>query len=288
MKQRTKEWYDARKKRVTASNAGAILGLSPFATRADVMRSMVREALGAEPEFTGNVATQYGQYHEDGAIAEFEMSTGLTVEACGFFTHEDWLGASPDGLIGNEALIEVKCPYGIRNDKLPNFKSIDEQEHYYAQVQIQLFCTGRERAYFYQWAMHGSMIEVATKNQSWLDENLPKLRQFYAEFLHELENNADEHLAPRRVIVDTPQAHKMIREWDELKEQIELAQERQKDLLAEIVALGKDQDALIAGRKLTKVERAGSVSYAKVVKDHCKDVDLEPYRGKPSEFWRLT
>lgn len=288
MKQRTKEWYDARKKRVTASNTGAILGFDPFRNRDDVMRSMVREALGAEPEFTGNVATQYGQYHEDGAVAEFEMSTGLTVEACGFFTHEDWLGASPDGLIGDEALIEVKCPYGIRNDKLPNFKSIEEQEHYYAQVQIQLFCTGRERAYFYQWAMHGSMIEVVTKNQLWLDENLPKLRQFYAEFLHELENNADEHLAPRRVIVDTPQAHKMIQEWDELKEQIELAQERQKDLLAEIVALGNDQDALIAGRKLTKVERAGSVSYAKVVKEKLPELSLERWRSKPTFYWKLT
>jgi len=288
MKQRTKEWYDARKKCVTASNAGAILGFDPFRNRDDVMRAMVREVLGAEPEFTGNVATQYGQYHEDGAIAEFEMSTGLTVETCGFFTHEDWLGASPDGIIGDESLIEVKCPYGIRNDKIPDFKPIEEQEHYYAQVQIQLFCTGRERAYFYQWAMHGSMIEVATKNQSWLDENLPKLRQFYAEFLHELENNADEHLAPRRVIVDTPQAHKMIQEWDELKEQIELAQERQKDLLAEIVALGKDQDALIAGRKLTKIERAGSVSYAKVVKEKLPELDLTPWTGKPSEYWKIT
>lgn len=288
MKQQSKEWYEARKKRVTASNVGAILGDDPFRSRDDVMRAMVRDALSAEPEFTGNVATEYGQYHEDGAIAEFEMNTGLNVERCGFFTHEDWLGASPDGLIENVATIEVKCPYGIRNDDLPDFKSIDDQQHYYAQIQIQLFCTGRQRAYFFQWATHGSRLQVVKKDQPWLDENLPKLRQFYAEFLHELEKNADEHLAPRRLSIDTPQAYKMIQEWDELKEQIELAQERQKDLLAEIVALGKEQDALIAGRKLTKVERAGSVSYAKVVKEKLPDLDLTPWTGKPSSYWKLT
>ena len=39
----------------------------------------------------------------------------------------------------------------------------------------------------------------------------------------------------------------------------------------------------VDGHTVTLSTRAGSVSYAKVVKDHCPNVDLEPYRGKPSE-----
>ena len=60
MEQRTPEWYEARKGRITASSVGAILGLSPHAKPDDVMRRMIREYQGLEPEFTGNTATEYG------------------------------------------------------------------------------------------------------------------------------------------------------------------------------------------------------------------------------------
>ena len=286
MEQRTQEWFEARKNRLTASSVGAILGLDPFRNREDVMRSMVREYHGAPSEFTGNVATEWGVYNEAGAIAEFEMETGLKVDKCGFYPYEDWLGASPDGLIGDDSLLENKCPFGKRKDENPEFKSLLDQPHYYAQVQIQLLCTGRHKAYFNQWNPYGTKTETHYFDPVWRDTNLPILRQFYAEYLSERDN--PDHLSPRRISVDTPAAHKAIQEWDELKEQIELAQERQKDLLAEIVAMGKDQDALIAGRKLTKVERAGSISYAKALKSVAPELDLTPWTGKPSEYWKLT
>lgn len=286
IEQRTQEWFSARRNRLTASSVGAVLGFDPFRNREDVMRSMVREYHGATNEFTGNVATEWGVYNEAGAIAEFEMETGLKVNKCGFYPYEDWLGASPDGLIGDSWIIENKCPFGKRKDVNPEFKSLLDQPNYYAQVQIQLLCTSRYRAYFNQWTPYGTKTEDIGVDKIWRDTNLPILRQFYTEYLSERDN--PDHLAPRRISVDTPEAHKAIQEWDELKEQIELAQERQKDLLAEIVAMGKDQDALIAGRKLTKVERAGSVSYAKALKSVAPELDLTPWTGKPSEYWKLT
>lgn len=288
MEQLSKEWFEARRGRVTGSNVGAILGLSPYNDRAGVMRAMVREALGAETEFNGNVATEWGKFNEEGARIDFQMKTGIKVERCGFFAHEDWLGASPDGLIYEDSIWENKCPFYIRNDREPAFKILSEMPHYYAQIQIELLCSNRNRCFFTQWTPFDMKYEGVPRNDFWLNENLPVLRQFHAEFLHELEHNAEEHLAPLRVTVDTPDAHKAIEEWDSLKEQIELAQERQKDLLAQIVAMSKDRDALIAGRKLTKVERAGSVSYAKVVKERLPELDLTPWTGKPSEYWKLS
>lgn len=288
IEQRSPEWFEMRRRRVTGSNVGAILGLSPFATRADVMRMMVRDALGAPSEFTGNVATQWGEQNEDGARFEFEIETGLTVDKAGFYTYEDWLGASPDGFLGETGLWECKCPYGIRKDAEPAFKSIIDAPHYYAQMQIQMFVANRPYCYFYQWTPNGTKTEVVELDKKWLNENLPVLKQFYAEFLHELEHNADDHLKPRRVVVDTPQAHKAVAEWDELREQIELLEERKKDLLAEIVAMAKDNDAEIAGRKLTKVEKAGSVSYAKVVKEKLPELSLERWRSKPTFYWKIS
>lgn len=286
LEQRSEEWHAARKGRVTASSVGSILGMAPYATRADVMRRMVREYHGAENEFTGNIATEYGTRHEDGALIDFRMETGLDVESVGFVEFEDWAGASPDGLIGSDSIIEIKCPFGKRKDADPVFKTLEEQPHYYAQVQFQLVCTGREKAHFYQWAMGGSKHEIVSASQGWSDENMPKLRQFYAEYLAAIQA-PDEYLAPKRVIIDTPQAAMMLREWDELNEALERATDRKKALLEEFATMSGQSNAEINGRKLTRVHKDGAISYAKAIKDLLPKADLEPYRGKPSAFWKL-
>ncbi len=113
MEQRSEEWFEARKGRVTASMVGAILGVSPNLSRAGAMRRMVRDAHGAEPEFTGNIATQYGERNEDGAVDEYYMETGNKVQV-GFVTKEDWAGCSPDSLINDDGGLEAKCPFGKR------------------------------------------------------------------------------------------------------------------------------------------------------------------------------
>lgn len=286
--QRTPAWHEARKNRVTGSIAGAILGLSPYMTRDDVMRAMVRAHHGAETEFKGNVATEWGTAMEPMAIGEFEMTYGESVKAMPFVPYDDWLGASPDGRVSDGKGIEVKCPYGLRNDPVPVFKTVDEQPHYHAQMQIEMLCCGWESLWFYQWSPHGSHRVLVHKDQDWLDDNLPRLRQFHAEFLHEAANNAEEHLSPRRAIIDTPAAHMAIAEYDQLSEAIDLATERKKELLAEIAAMAGDRDALVAGRKLTLVKKEGAVSYAKALKALVPDADLTPYKGKPSQHWKLT
>ena len=68
---------------------------------------------------------------------------------------------------------------------------------------------------------------------------------------------------------------------------IERATERRKEVLAELVKAAGERNASINGRNLTLVEREGAVSYARVVKEHCKGVDLERYRGKPTQYWML-
>ena len=284
--QRSEAWHQQRKGRVTGSVVGAILGLSPYMTRDDVLRSMVRASLGAPSEFTGNVATAWGSAMEPQAIMDFEMETSESVAAAPFVKYSDWLGASPDGYVSDGRLIEVKCPYGIRNDPNPLFKSADDQPHYLAQMQVQMEVTGKWSCWFYQWTPHGSSLKLIHRDDDWLQANLPRLHQFHAEFLDALAN-PEEHLAPRRVTIDTPEAAKMVAEWDQLSEAIERATERKKDLLAEMVALAGERNADFGGRKLTKTEKAGAVSYAKVVKEKLPILDLTPWRGKPSSFWGI-
>lgn len=286
--QRTPEWHAKRVGRVTGSIVGAILGLSPYMTRADAMRSMVRAAIGEPSEFTGNVATEYGNAHEDGAIVEFQMETGLKVKPAPFLIHDDWLGASPDGFVSDGGLIEVKCPYGLRDADTPvPFKSIDDQPHYYAQIQVQLYVARTDYCHFWQWSKNGTRHQIVSRDKAWLDANLPRLRQFHAEYLDEVANNADEHRGPKLPEIDTPEARRMMAEWDDIAEQLERLAERKADLLSDIVKATGERSAYFGGRKVTLVQKKGAVSYAKAIKDLCPKADLEPYRGKPSSYWQV-
>lgn len=291
MEQRSPEWFEARRGRIDASIVGAILGHAPYMTRADALRSMVRATLGAESEFTGNVATEYGTFHENGALLEYRMETGNDVEAVGFIAAEDWAGFSPDGIVkGKGRGLEIKCPYSLRNGVTDekSFKSIfdDDLAHYYDQVQFSMWCGGFDEWDFFQWCPNATRLELVRWNGQWQDESLPKLRQFYAEYLDALKE-PDEYLAPKRVTIDTPEAQRIVAEYDELKEAIENAEARREELLAEMVRIADSKNADFAGRELTETKRQGSISYAKAIAKYAPKADLEPFRGKASSSWGL-
>ena len=195
---------------------------NPWKKPDDLIRQMVREYHGAEPEFVGNVATEFGTAHEPLALLDYEMETGNTVQECGFFVHPefDWLGASPDGLIDDHGLVEIKCPYGLRNEANPEFKPLADQPHYHAQVQTEMACTGRQWCDFYQWAPNGDQLERVEYDPQWFNENLPKLEAFYKRFLSELDNPA--HLEEKHKEINTQQAKLLLDEYQDLTDAIEI------------------------------------------------------------------
>jgi putative phage-type endonuclease len=285
MDQRSPERFAARKGRVTGSMVGAILGLDINTSRDEAMRRMVRAYQGLPSEFTGNIATQWGTNHETEAREDFEYDQEMTVEPATFVVHPTlpWLGASPDGYLSFDALIEIKCPFGLRDKLKPvPFKTIEQQPHYYAQMQIQMLVTGRELCYFWQWTPNDYDLTLVKFDPAWIVENLPKLEAFYQEFLKACEEVSDEKL-----VIDNPILRQQLAEYDDLAKEIEAAEARRKEILDQLVFESAGEDAVICGRKLTKVERAGSVSYAAVVKEHLPSLDLEKYRGKPSTYWTL-
>lgn len=288
MEQRSPEWFDARKGRITGSMVGAILGLDPNTSRDEAMRRMVRAYQGLPSEFTGNIATQWGTNHETEAREALEYQMGVTVNPATFVVHPTlpWLGASPDGYVDNHALLEIKCPFGLREKPKPvPFKTIKEQPHYYAQMQIQMYCTDKIECYFWQWTPNDHKLEAVDFDPIWIEVNLPKLEEFYEEFLAICDEGMPE--PEEKLTLDGNAFSYLVTEYDALAEQIKEAEERRKLILEELVFESAGEDAVICGRKLTKVERAGSVSYAAVVKEHLPSLDLEKYRGKPSTYWTL-
>lgn len=286
MEQRSEEWFKARHHKLTGSEVGAALGMNPWKTPEDLIRQMVRAYHGAEREFKSNIATEYGKLHEPLALMDYMGKTGNMVEECGFFAHpeHDWLGASPDGLIGDDGLSEVKCPFGQRNKKPPQFKTAKEQPHYFAQMQAEMASTGRNWCDFYQWSKTGDSVERVNFDPEWWAQHLPAMKAFYNWYLSELDN--PEHLEPKEKEINTLKARKLIEEYDQVSARIDNDTARKKEILSELVAMSKERNAIIHGRKLTKVERKGSIDYKKV--PELKGVNLEPYRKAPSEFWRFS
>jgi exodeoxyribonuclease (lambda-induced) len=136
--QRSPEWHAARAGKITASLAAACLGLDPH-----------RGPLSAWNEITGkskradNRHLQWGREHEARAVQKYEVETGNLVTPTGFWVHESigWLGASPDGLIGPNALLETKCPQELPRDKETGVLSVPA--HHEIQVRVQLAVTQR-------------------------------------------------------------------------------------------------------------------------------------------------
>lgn len=283
MEQRSEQWFADRKGRVTGSVAGAILGLSPYIKPADVMRMMVREYHGAPREFVGNVATEYGTFHEKFAIMDYEMKTGNSVQSVGFIPYEDWLGASPDGLIDEDGVLEAKCPYGIREQAEPSFKAIQEQPHYYAQVQVEMFCAKRKWTDFYQWTPNGDALTNIDIDHKWLDANLPKLRAFYDQYLIEIKQ-PDRYLCDR---LSSAEAMRVSTEYAAVVEHIALLEEKKNELKQRLIEMADGQKTNIGDLLVFPVNKQGAISYARIVKELLPDIDTNPYRGAPSISWTI-
>jgi len=286
IKQGTKAWLQQRVGRVTGSNVGAVLGVNPYKTPDDVIRQMVRDYHGADPEFKGNAATSWGSFNEEGAQAEYTMETGNAVEECGFFAYGGWLGASPDGLLEDGGVIEIKAPYGQRDKNPTVFKTAEEQPHYWAQMQIEMYCTSSTWCHFYQWAPHGSLLETVHIDNAWLQWAIPTLKEFYEHFLEEIDN--PDHLAPKRPEINTLHAEKLVSEYSELQDAIERATQRKKEILDSLILLAGEKNADICGKKLTLVKSQGRVNYKKMTKTLNPNADTQPYISYTNPYWRIS
>lgn len=274
--------------RITSANAGAALGVNPYKTPEALIRQMVRQHHGSESEFSSNIAVEYGKLHEPLAVMEYLGKTGQMVSDHAGMFHPNHQHISTLGFSVNDegSIVSVRCPFSQRAAATPVFKSAKEQPHYYATIQLDMFLSGVPSTEFYQWAKGGDSLETVPFDKAWLDENLPRLYDFYEHYLEELDNPA--HLAPLEAEINTALTKKMIDEYDKLCITIDNSEARKKELLAELVAAAKNQNATFWGRRLSKIERKGSVSYAKLVKEKLPGVDLKPYTGAPTKYWMLT
>ena len=108
------EWLSERAGKVTASMVSAVLAKPETAGYRDYQAQLVAEILTGKPQGSDytNAAMQFGTEMEPLARSAYEAETGFSVDEVGFCQHPtiERAGASPDGLVGNSGLVEIKCP----------------------------------------------------------------------------------------------------------------------------------------------------------------------------------
>jgi len=146
MEQRTPEWFAKRLGLVTASRIADVMAkvkTGTAASRSGYMTQLVTERLTGQPtEGYQSAAMEWGIEQEGAARAAYEARTGVLVDEVDFVRHPILeAGASPDGLVGEDGCIEIKCPNTSTMLEYIEDRSVPRK--YLLQIQWQLACTGR-------------------------------------------------------------------------------------------------------------------------------------------------
>lgn len=148
MEQRSEEWHQIRLGKVTASKVADVIAKTKTgygASRANYMAQLIAERLtGVPAESYTNAAMQHGVDTEPEARAAYEFYQGVTVEQVAFVPHPkiDQAGASPDGLVEGDGLVEIKCPSTATHLETLLGQAVPSK--YIAQMQFQMACTDRK------------------------------------------------------------------------------------------------------------------------------------------------
>jgi len=137
------EWFAVKCGKVSASHFSEVIAKGQGKTRNTYMLRLLGERLTGRPyEAYSTKLMENGSETEPYAVNYYEKLNGVTVERVGFIEVDDYLGISPDGLVGDDGGLEIKCPTpalhcnNILQNKMPTI--------YNAQVQGSLAYTGRK------------------------------------------------------------------------------------------------------------------------------------------------
>ena len=148
IEQGTDEWFQARLGKVTASRVSDVIAKTKTgysASRANYAAQLVAERLtGQVADSYTNAAMQWGIDHEGDARAAYQFMTDVDVATVGFVGHPfiAMSGASPDGLVNGDGLVEIKCPNTATH--IETLLNCAIPKKYRAQMQWQMACTERD------------------------------------------------------------------------------------------------------------------------------------------------
>jgi len=192
IEQGTDAWFQARLGKATGSRIADIVAKTKTGystSRENYMAQLICERMtGKVAESYSNSAMQWGTETEPLARAAYEVKTGLTVNQIGFVDHPSILmtGASPDGLVGDSGMIEIKCPNTATH--IETLLSGKVPTKYITQMTWQMCCTGRHWTDFVSYDPRlPENLQLFIKRVEYDPKYAAELEQEVIKFLDEVE-----------------------------------------------------------------------------------------------------
>lgn len=199
IEQRSDEWFNERLGKFTASETYKLMGIKGLGEtgKTYAFEKAVEELFGETEESFQSYDMQRGTELEPLAFKKFkelkEMKF-LSVENCGFFNECDHSGASPDGLVSDNSVLEIKCPRANTFFKLVLSNEIDKK--YFYQMQKQMKATNREKAYFFNYLIldgieywHELEVPRCQETIDLIDKREKEAISLKLEYIEQIKNN---------------------------------------------------------------------------------------------------
>jgi len=182
LKQGSPEWLAVRGGKFTASNFGKLMMAKSTKGYNDLINTVVFERIsGTIPEQFQNEWMERGNALESEAIEAYELRTFNSVDRIGFIEMDEWVGCSPDGLVEDEGMVQVKCP---KYTTLVDYLLSDEiPSEYLYQMQGEMMVTGRKWNDF--WAYHPNFVPMLRRVER-DEETIAKIRERLSESIKEV------------------------------------------------------------------------------------------------------
>lgn len=192
IEQRTDEWFAQRCGKVTASRIADVMAKTKTgwgASRANYKAQLIAERVTETVESSYiNAAMQWGIDTEPQAVAAYEALRLCEVAPAPFFDHPSitLAGASPDGLVGDLGLLEVKCPN--TSTHIDTMLSGKIARKYLLQMQWQMACTGREWCDFVSFDPRvGAELSLWVKRIDRDNELIAEIEANVVDFINEID-----------------------------------------------------------------------------------------------------
>lgn len=277
MEQRTEEWHEARRTRISASEAGALLGLSPYRNARSARADWFKKYRGEVRDLSRIPDVQRGVELEGEILDRTEELLDIVIQQDGGRPYMDWLWASADGwteAAGLTLMVEVKAPR--------EFFEPDLRLDYLLQLYLQCIVYGAAGGYLVQGVVE-EMGRIAIREKHYSIGELERLFPSAMADLHALWLEMVDNPEPEPEAAGAPD------EFEALQTRYLVAKEAHaasQAALDEVKALLLEacHNQPVKGSRLQVIEqtRQGSVDWRELQRS--TGVDVDKFRGNPSTY----
>ena len=177
IEQNSDEWFEIKLGMFSASSANDLLMDKKTKGYQNLIARIVEERITGQRcennQFKGNYATERGHYFEPIARNDYELRHLQTVNLVGVVIYNEWALCSPDGLINDNGLHQIKCPlFATQLEYLRLIKLGKDpiSRLYHNQLQFEMFITGREYNVFTSYHPNLKPIDIVVERDNILQE----------------------------------------------------------------------------------------------------------------------